>query len=794
MKKQRRTLKFQQEAVDEIIYNIRQKDKKHIYFQAPTGSGKTLMTSMFIEEIVKLPELLNQKINFLFIAPSSGSIDYQGYDKITKYLKEEWVKGFKTEYIGTSGGSTKKSQYLNNIDYFEENTVYFMGWGIIKKGSNALKIDSEKNDLFRVIQNTKEKGIHTILIIDEAHREYKTERKEEALRGRFLNKIDPIKTIEISATLDTNDDDAIKVTLDRVREEETIKKNVFINEDDLTKEKIDNTTIIESLIKKSIKKQQEITDAYRRVNIKGIKPLILIQIPDTGTVKTPEGEKIEDYYLHQIEEIFKELELKEKRDYAIWLDKNKTFKNQKEITDNNSPIKCLIFKQAIATGWDVPRASILVKLRNPKNGSSKFEIQTLGRILRNPFFKYYEGKRGVSIEDAQCIDNAFVYTSDADYAERMKQTDYSSNPKEFKKADLSFKGLKNKIKIYKNILENKDVSFLEKDYENIINIIKDKEINEIVKDLINFKENKIYEKEINDIIKSDIIRSTDIIGGEYKYRNMGEEQKSWAFNAGKQFKENMMDIYVRYLSTINSNYIYDSIIKIMYKLSKNINENITLKLIYKFVILRYNKSVIDSKTTLKEYIDSLINKIIKEKSSYTLEEFENKNTFKYDTGKFTDAWDEVNAYKISLKEKALDSTGEIIFYDKIQQWGYDNEDFIIYRNGINPNTSYYSEYFDSSTNKVSRFYPDFLLVNKTQILIVEIKGRNKNDIDNNTNQKINCLLKNNLTVEKEVIVSKLQFGKNIKNFDDLELVIYEDKLNYNVCDNTKNYLLEFIKN
>lgn len=46
-----------------------------------------------------------------------------------------------------------------------------------------------------------------------------------------------------------------------------------------------------------------------------------------------------------------------------------------------------MFKQAIATGWDCPRAKILVKLR--EGGTERFNIQTVGRIRRMPLREYY---------------------------------------------------------------------------------------------------------------------------------------------------------------------------------------------------------------------------------------------------------------------------------------------------------------------------------------------------------------------------------------------------------------------
>jgi len=58
---------------------------------------------------------------------------------------------------------------------------------------------------------------------------------------------------------------------------------------------------------------------------------------------------------------------------AIWLSEDKT---NKELIDlDNSPVKVLIFKQAIATGWDCPRAQILIMFREIKTIS--FEIQTV---------------------------------------------------------------------------------------------------------------------------------------------------------------------------------------------------------------------------------------------------------------------------------------------------------------------------------------------------------------------------------------------------------------------------------
>ncbi len=70
---------------------------------------------------------------------------------------------------------------------------------------------------------------------------------------------------------------------------------------------------------------------------------------------------------------------------AIWLSNEKI--NLEGIRDMDSPIQFLLFKQAVATGWDCPRAQVLVMFRDIR--SEPFKIQTVGRILRMPEQKHY---------------------------------------------------------------------------------------------------------------------------------------------------------------------------------------------------------------------------------------------------------------------------------------------------------------------------------------------------------------------------------------------------------------------
>ena len=85
---------------------------------------------------------------------------------------------------------------------------------------------------------------------------------------------------------------------------------------------------------------------------------------------------------------------------AIWLSGEHVNKENVEII--NSEVEVLIFKQAIALGWDCPRAHIIALFRFWR--SLVFSIQTVGRIMRMP-----EPDKGHYKNDI--LNNGYVYTN-----------------------------------------------------------------------------------------------------------------------------------------------------------------------------------------------------------------------------------------------------------------------------------------------------------------------------------------------------------------------------------------------
>jgi len=94
----------------------------------------------------------------------------------------------------------------------------------------------------------------------------------------------------------------------------------------------------------------------------------------------------------------------------------------------------MIFKQAIALGWDCPRATILVLFRQWREENITFSIQTLGRIMRMPEQKHYAD---------QDLNVGYVFTSlqdinvAADLSRDYITTFTGFRTKNYKNLDLS---------------------------------------------------------------------------------------------------------------------------------------------------------------------------------------------------------------------------------------------------------------------------------------------------------------------------------------------------------------------
>lgn len=342
-------------------------------FQAPTGSGKTIVMAEFLKRFIKL-----QTKKFSFIWVSVRKLHDQSRDKLENYYENDRLL---------------VCSYFEDLqdNKIRENEILFINWhSINKKDINIYIRDNEQdNNLNSIVKNTKEDGRQIILIIDESHHTAHSDKSKE-----LIEIISPKITFEVSATphLKENVSAIVKINLSDVKEEEMIKTEISVNPE-FNKIKIGSKSADELVIEQSLKKREELLKMYQDEKT-NVNPLVLIQLPD-------KKESLDD----KKDEILKILKNKfniteDNGKLAIWLseDKSDTLPN---IEKNDNDVEVLIFKQAIALGWDCPRASILLIFRESK--SFTFTIQTIGRIMRMPEQKHY-----VKHDD---LNKAFVFTN-----------------------------------------------------------------------------------------------------------------------------------------------------------------------------------------------------------------------------------------------------------------------------------------------------------------------------------------------------------------------------------------------
>ena len=344
----------------------------------------------------KMVEEFEKDICFLWISIGKGELHKQS------------LKSVKREVGETLECSLLEEEFFGSREVINQNEVVFVNWEKIRtkkketgEFKNILMKDNEKINLPEVLRNTHQADRTLVLIIDESHAGATTERAKE-IRDEIIN---PDLTIEMSATPVLEDRNTItKVNPADVIEEGMIKKEIIINKDidKIVDDEIDSEQLV---LESMYRKREELVKKYKEQEIQ-VNPLVLIQIPNAAAGETKR---------EAIEKLLKEKGItRENGKLAVYLDGDTIDKNSEELLPVNGKIEYLIFKMAIDTGWDCPRAQILVKFR--ETNSITFEIQTVGRILRMPEAKHYMDEE---------LNRAFVYTNIQSIA--IKQEVYNPN-------------------------------------------------------------------------------------------------------------------------------------------------------------------------------------------------------------------------------------------------------------------------------------------------------------------------------------------------------------------------------
>lgn len=361
---------FQEKAVLNLLdLSTDNNSKQTVVMKAPTGAGKTIILIGYVDEYFNK---VNSNTAVIWLCPGKGDLEEQSRKKMISVAPH------------------RKTQNLFDAlqNGFEPESTTFINWELVtKRGNTAIK-DSERKNLFDRIADAHRKNMNFIVIIDEEHSHNTA--KAKVIIDAFAAK----HIIRVSATaVQNNRYEYFEIDELDVIDEGLITKALYVNEG--VEDNIEISNDYDYLLELADAKRKAIAQRYTEVltDRKIVRPLVLIQFPNgqPETIKAVETKLESMGYTYDNGMV------------SIWMSEDKKDLTD-NLTDNDGTPVFLLMKQAISTGWDCPRAKILVKLR--EGMSEQFEIQTIGRIRRMPEARHY---------DDDLLDFCYVYTFDETY-------------------------------------------------------------------------------------------------------------------------------------------------------------------------------------------------------------------------------------------------------------------------------------------------------------------------------------------------------------------------------------------
>lgn len=344
-----------------------------ISFKAPTGSGKTFMSSYLISRIFDFEKQQGTSKTMVVIASiSDAELPRAFANKISEYKKYMPFKKFEVEHRESPSNSNNLK--IESVAPFNLENNKVLVFGTSSFGKN--KLFNTQGILDNFLSEAKLQKWKLIYIRDEAHKGgAKPKQTEEKEFESFDQKLTAASSFSIQMTATPNG--AYPVL--ELSAEDLMTDNVYLLKNEAIVNPFDREiTGMESVLESAINKFKSIQEEYKDL---GIRPAMLIQIDSKRKDQTDEDHE------KAISRILNYIEKHTSFNYLFYTsDKKenncKADKTLEYATKSNSIYDVIIFKVGASTGWDIPRACMLVQLRDVS--SETLNIQTIGRIKRNP--------------------------------------------------------------------------------------------------------------------------------------------------------------------------------------------------------------------------------------------------------------------------------------------------------------------------------------------------------------------------------------------------------------------------
>lgn len=680
---------FQEKAVIKLLDIVTDsRSKQTITVKSPTGSGKTIILIDFVEEYLTK---INSRTAFIWLCPGKGDLEEQSRQKMRKFAPHRHTQNL---FDSLQNG-------------FEAESTTFINWELVTKKGNTSIRDSERKNLFDRIADAHRAGIEFIVIIDEEHS------NNTAKAKTIIDAFSAKNIIRVSATaIENKRYEYFEIDEVDVIGEGLITKALYVNEG--LADGMEVADDYDCLLDLADSKRKDIAARYKELG-KAIRPLVLIQFPNgqPETIRAVEKKLESMGYTYDNGMV------------SIWMSEDKRDLPD-NLTENDATPVFLLMKQAISTGWDCPRAKILVKLR--EGMSESFEIQTIGRIRRMPEAKHYED---------DLLDFCYVYTFD----EKYKAGLLSSIDKAYETRRLF---LKDKCKTFTIEKQVRDLDF---------DGLGEREVLIKIHEALVKKYNLGSDKKMNKMLLSDAgyVFGTDIHGqalqGEFVRTSALADSHSYITTHKR------VDTHKHGIQLMHSIDAIKSSIGMAQNKVKTILErlfrkggNPSKKLIaletpefYAFVINNQHKLKEEFRAVTAQMAVQLTMTLQPKKSPFRIPE---QDFFKYDPGVKNEVEYLSNAYHeytSGFATSVVRSTCEMLFEQHCE--GRDDIEWV-YKNG-DTGQQYFSIVYVDGIQKQWLFYADYIVMKRDGTIWIietkggETKGKNKN-IDDQIENKFNA--------------------------------------------------------
>lgn len=375
-----------------------------IVLRAATGAGKTVIATSVIEQLLYGGDNTEpDPLTTILWVTDDPSLNQQTMQK----MMEASEKLTATDFRVIGGGATI------NEETFAPGTVYFLNIQAARKGATmTTKSDTQTYTLWDTIANTvTQRGGSFIVVVDEAHRgvEQKAKDEDETIVNKVVNGTVPVPVfIGISATTQKLDEalerdiNALSRTVMRhevpmieVQASGLIKDHVVLhNPDEISADLEADTTLVRVAVQRTLAAEAAWNAYTTKQGEPPVVPALVVQLPNSQTDE--EIAEVVDAILNEWPGLKLANIINTFKDHApINLGNYRAVKYvAPHLIQDDTSIRVVLAKNAVTTGWDCPRAEVLISLRTSKEYTPI--AQLIGRTLRQPLARRIDGDESLN--------------------------------------------------------------------------------------------------------------------------------------------------------------------------------------------------------------------------------------------------------------------------------------------------------------------------------------------------------------------------------------------------------------